>query len=79
MFNAVRAHPQVAGREKLFSFEFGDKSWPKLQAADLVAYEVRQRAMSTLVGNSDTRWQSEALLQRLYTGWVTIFRKQVVR
>jgi hypothetical protein len=75
MFNAVKAHPEVPGREKLRTFAFGDKSSPPLQAADLVAYEVRKRAVSELAGDNRGRWQSDAILLRLYTGWVTITRK----
>ena len=75
MFSAIQGHPEVVGRERLRTFAFGDKSSARLQAADLVAYEVRKRAIDELDGRALLRWQSRAILPRLYVGSVTITRK----
>lgn len=75
MFHAIRAHPLVERRERLTSFEFGGKSWPQLQAADLVAYEVRKRMLAELEHDEKPRWQFEKIAPHLYIGNVTIERK----
>jgi hypothetical protein len=75
MFDAIRRHPLVAGCERLMSFSFGDKQLPQLQAADLVAYEVRKRIIAMLEGDTTRRWQMEKLSPHLYIGNVTIDRK----
>lgn len=51
---------------------------PQLQAADLVAYEVRKRIVGILEGDTTTRWQCEKLSPHLYIGSVTIERKSDV-
>jgi hypothetical protein len=76
MFEAIRAHPMVAKRERLTSFEFGDKEWPQLQAADLVAYEVRKRVLAIKDGDTSIRWQGEKLLPHLGIGFVTFEAKE---
>ncbi|MEO8035562.1 MAG: DUF3800 domain-containing protein [Acidobacteriota bacterium] len=78
MFHAIRAHPLVAQRERLTSFEFGGKSWPELQAADLVAYEVRKRVLVILADDTAMRWQYEKIAPHLFIGSVTITRKDGV-
>ncbi len=75
MFAAIRQHPLIMNRERLASFQFGDKQWPQLQAADLVAYEVRKRIIGLLEGKTEHRWQCEKLSPHLYIGNVTIARK----
>ncbi len=75
MFGAIRSHPMVAKRERLTSFEFGDKGWPQLQAADLVAYEVRKRVLAIKAGDTSIRWQCEKLSPHLGIGFVTFMRK----
>lgn len=75
MFANIRQHPMVERRERLTTFEFGDKKWPQLQAADLVAYEVRKRIVAILAGDTTIRWQCEKLSPHLYIGNVTIERK----
>jgi hypothetical protein len=72
MFRAIRTHPMVARRERLTSFEFGGKAWPQLQAADLVAYEVRKRIIGILEGDERPRWQREKISPHLYIGNITI-------
>jgi uncharacterized protein DUF3800 len=78
MFTAIRQHPLVMNRDRLASFHFGDKQWPQLQAADLVAYEVRKRIVGILEGETKPRWQWEKLSPYLYIGNVTITRKTEV-
>jgi hypothetical protein len=78
MFTAIRAHPLVERRDRLTSFEFGDKQWPQLQAADLVAYEVRKRILAIIEGDASIRWQCEKISPHLYIGNVTITRKNDV-
>lgn len=75
MFRAIREHPMVAKRERLTSFDFGDKQWPQLQAADLVAYEVRKRLLALNAGDTSVRWQCEKLSPHLGIGFVKIWRK----
>jgi hypothetical protein len=75
MFHAIRTHPLVERRERLTSFEFGGKSWPQLQAADLVAYEVRKRIIAILENDERPRWQYEKIAPHLYIGNVKIERK----
>lgn len=76
MFNAIQQHPLVVNRERLVSFEFGDKQWPQLQAADLVAYEVRKRIVGILGDQKELRWQFEKLSPHVYIGSVTITAKR---
>jgi hypothetical protein len=75
MFMAIREHPMVAKRERLASFELGDKQWPQLQAADLVAYEVRKRILAANSGDTSIRWQYEKLQPHVGIGFVRIWRK----
>ena len=75
MFTAIRNHPLVERRDRLMSFQFGDKQWPQLQAADLVAYEVRKRILAIIEGDTSIRWQCEKISPHLYIGNVTIERK----
>lgn len=76
MFAKIREHPAIVGRDRLATFDFGDKASPRLQAADLVAYEVRKRAIAELNDDKAERWQSEQLLPNLYIGKVLIWRKR---
>lgn len=75
MFKAICEHPMVAKRERLASFEFGDKQWPQLQAADLVAYEIRKRILAAKAGDTSIRWQYEKLSPHVGIGFVRIWRK----
>ena len=75
MFGAIRSHPLVQKRERLTSFEFGDKTWPQLQAADLVAYESRKRILGLLANDTKLRWQCEKISPHLFIGSVTFTKK----